>query len=303
MKKIQLGTTGLEVPAIALGCMRMSGKSIDEAKEVIDRAVEEGINFFDHADIYGGGDSERVFAEAFAKTDLKREDIFLQSKVGIRKGFYDFSYDHITSSVDDILERLGTNYLDTLLLHRPDALMEPSEVARAFNDLYESGKVRHFGVSNHSPWQIELLKQSVKQDISINQLQLSVPHAGLISSGVNVNRHYHNPIHYTNEVLEYSRLNNMTIQPWSPVMGDNGVFLIDDQYEELNQTLDRLGKEYGVSRDTMAIAWLLRHPAKMQVVIGTMTPDRVTEYSKASSIEITRQQWYEIYRAAGHELP
>lgn len=303
MKKIVLGTTKLEVPAVALGCMRMSEKTVEEAKAVIERAVEVGVNFFDHADIYGGGKSESVFAEAFAKTGLKREDIFLQSKVGIRKGFYDFSYDHIISSVDGILERLQTDYLDVLLLHRPDALMEPSEVARALDDLYNAGKVRHFGVSNHSPRQIELLKQSVNQDLSINQLQLSIPHAGLISSGVNVNRHYDDPIHYTNEILEYSRLNNITIQPWSPVMGDNGVFLIDEQYKTLNQTLDFIGKEYEVSRNTIAIAWLLRHPSNMQVVIGTMTPDRISEYAKAGSIELNREQWYEIYRAAGHDLP
>lgn len=205
--------------------------------------------------------------------------------------------------MDGILERLQTDYIDVLLLHRPDALVEPEEVARAFDDLQAAGKVKHFGVSNHSPKQIQLLNQAVTQELSVNQLQLSIPHAGMIASGLNVNRYSDQLTYFENDLIDYARLNNQTIQAWSPVMGEQGVFLIDETYNELNEVLAAFGEKYGVSKDAMAIAWLLLHPAKIQVILGTMLADRLADYAAATEISLSRQDWYVIYRAAGHELP
>lgn len=303
MKKIKLGGSNLKVPVIGLGCMRMSEITVDQAAIVIRTAVDAGINFFDHADIYGRGESEKLFARAIRQTNIKRDEIVLQSKVGIRQGYYDFSYDHIIQSVDEILNRLDTSYLDSLLLHRPDTLMETEELAQAFKDLRKSGKVNHFGVSNHSPKQMELIRRETGEQLITNQLQLSIPHAGLISSGINVNCRQKSIFPYTNELLEDSRLSSYTIQAWSPVMGESGVFLIDSNYAHLNNTLDSFAKKYKSTKDAMAIAWLLRHPANIQVIIGTMNPKRIKDYAQAASITLNRPDWYEIYRAAGHQLP
>ncbi|MFO8068735.1 MAG: aldo/keto reductase [Alkalibacterium sp.] len=303
MKKIKLGQSDLKVSEIALGCMRMDKLNIEDAAKVIETAYNEGINFYDHADIYGKGESEKRFSEALKKTSIKREDILLQSKVGIRSGFYDFSKEHIISSVENILDRLDTDYLDVLLLHRPDALVDPEEVAEAFDELYSSGKVKHFGVSNHSPLQIELLKKYIKQDLIANQLQFSVMHTGMVDAGVNVNTKNENSIDHDRAILDYSRLNDMTVQPWSPVHGEKGVFLNNPEYQEVNDKLTEVGEKYGLDNEAMAIAWLLRHPAEMQVILGTMTPKRIKNYSKASGVTITREEWYSIYRAAGNIVP
>lgn len=303
MQQIKLGKSGLDVSEIALGCMRMDSLELDEAVKVLETAYESGINFFDHADIYGRGESEKMFAKALKQTSIKREDIIIQSKVGIRYTFYDFSKEHILRSVDEILERLETDYLDVLLLHRPDVLVEPEEVAEAFDVLHESGKVRHFGVSNHSPFQIELLKKHVKQDLVTNQLQLSVMHTGMIDASVHLNRKGAHAIDHDRGILEYSRLHDMTIQPWSPVHGDKGVFLNNPEYPEVNDTLKELGEKYGIDHEALSIAWLLRHPAKMQVILGTMNAERIENYSQASGVKMSREDWYAIYRAAGNPLP
>ena len=185
MHVIDLGKSGLKVPAVAVGCMRISNMSEREVSAFIDAALSNGANFFDHADIYGGGKSEEVFGKALSHST--RENIFIQTKCGIRKGQYDFSYDHIVSSVEGSLKRLGTEYIDVLLLHRPDALMEPEEVARAFSYLKETGKVRNFGVSNHNPYQIMLLQKAVDMPLCVNQLQFGVMHTPMVNSGINVN--------------------------------------------------------------------------------------------------------------------
>lgn len=211
MKKIFFGKTNEKVSAVALGAMRI-GDASDPVK-VIETAITHGITFFDHADIYGGGNSEKIFSKAFKKSEHKRSDIFLQSKLGIVPGkMYDFSKEHIINSVEGILERLGTEYLDSLLLHRPDTLMEPEEVAEAFNQLEKEGKVRYFGVSNFTPGQIELLKKSVEQELHANQLQFGLMHTGMIDQGINANRLEKGSIDHDGGVLEYSRLNDMTIQ-------------------------------------------------------------------------------------------
>ncbi|UNK18157.1 aldo/keto reductase family oxidoreductase [Paenibacillus sp. N3/727] len=305
MRTMKLGSSTLEIPVVAVGCMRMNSLEKTEAEKFVQSALEEGVNFFDHADIYGGGTCEEIFADAIDMNDDIREKIILQSKCGIRQGMFDFSKEYILESVDGILKRLKTDYLDVLLLHRPDALVEPEEVAEAFDLLESSGKVRHFGVSNQNPLQIQLLKKSVKQPLVANQLQLSITNANMISNGINVNMENNSAVNRDGSVLDYCRLNDITIQPWSPFQYGffEGVFLGNDKFPELNQTIDKMAEKYEVSNTTIAIAWLLRHPAHMQPVIGTMNIDRLKDCCKASEVYLTRQEWYEIYRAAGNVLP
>jgi predicted oxidoreductase len=305
MRTIKLGSSTLEVPVVAVGCMRINSLEKKEAETFVQTALEEGANFFDHADIYGGGACEEIFAEAIHMNAEIRENIILQSKCGIRKGMFDFSKEHILDSVDGILKRLKTEYLDTLLLHRPDALVEPEEVAEAFDILESSGKVRHFGVSNQNPMQIQLLQKYVKQPIVANQLQLSITNANMISNGINVNMENDSAINRDGSVLDFCRLNDITIQPWSPFQYGffEGVFLGNDKFPELNQQIDEIAAKYEVSNTTIATAWLLRHPAKMQPVIGTMNVDRLKDCCKASEIQLSREEWYSIYRAAGNILP
>ncbi|MDD7792842.1 aldo/keto reductase [Clostridium sp. 'White wine YQ'] len=303
MKQINLGNSGLMASEIVLGCMRIDKFSVDEVKDLINTAVECGIDFFDHADIYGGGKSEELFGEAL--TPALRDKIKIQTKCSIRKGFYDFSKEHILSSVDASLKRLKTDYVDTLLLHRPDTLMEPEEVAEAFNELYKSGKVKSFGVSNHNPMQIELLQKYTEHKLIINQLQLSITNTGMIDSGINVNTKFPGAIDRDGSVLEYSRLKDITIQAWSPFQYGffEGVFLNNDKFPELNKVLDKIAAEKNISTSALAVAWILRHPAKIQTIVGTTNKDRLRDICTASDVLLTREEWYEIYRAAGNELP
>jgi predicted oxidoreductase len=305
LRTMKLGSSTLEVPVVAVGCMRINSLEKNEAETFVQTALGEGANFFYHADIYGGGACEEIFADAIHMNADVREKIILQSKCGIRKGMFDFSKEHILDSVDEILKRLNTEYLDVLLLHRPDALVEPEEVAEAFDTLESSGKVRHFGVSNQKPMQIQLLQKYVKQPLVANQLQLSITNANMISNGINVNMENDSAIDRDGSVLDFCRLNDMTIQPWSPFQYGffEGVFLGNEKFPELNQKIDEIAAKYGVSNTTIAIAWLLRHPAKMQPVIGTMNVDRLKDCCKASEIYLTREEWYEIYRGAGNILP
>ncbi|WP_236286930.1 aldo/keto reductase [Paenibacillus allorhizoplanae] len=305
MKTMKLGTSPLEVPVIAVGCMRINSLDKLEAERFVQGAMDIGANFFDHADIYGGGTCEEIFADAIHMNANVREKIILQSKCGIRKGMFDFSKEHIMESVDNILKRLKTEYLDILLLHRPDALVEPEEVAEAFDRLESSGKVRHFGVSNQTPLQIQLLKKSVKQPLVANQLQLSITNATMISNGINVNMLNDSAVDRDGGILDFCRLNDITIQPWSPFQYGffEGVFLDNEKFPELNLKIDEIAAKYEVSNTTIAIAWILRHPARMQPVTGTMNINRLIDCAKAGDIQLTRQEWYEIYRAAGNVLP
>lgn len=305
MRKIKLGTSSLEVPVVAVGCMRLNSITESEAQKFLQTALDNGANFFDHADIYGGGVCEEIFAKALPMNSDSREKIILQSKCGIRKGMFDFSKEHILNSVDGILKRLSTDYLDVLLLHRPDALAEPKEVAEAFEKLEESGKVRNFGVSNQKPMQIKLLKKYVKQPLIVNQLQLSITNSTMLSNGINVNMLNDAAVDRDGSILDYCRLHDITIQPWSPFQYGyfEGVFLGNAKFEKLNAAIDKIAKEYNVSATTIAVAWLLRHPARMQPVVGTMNTGRLLDCIKASEIELSRAQWYEIYQAAGNMLP
>ena len=269
--------------------------------------LENGLNFFDHADIYGKGVCETKFGQAVKRMGIQREDLILQSKCGIVPGImYDFSKEHILKSVDDILKRLGTEYLDVLVLHRPDALAEPEEVAEAFNSLEDSGKVRHFGVSNHKPMQIELLKKAVKQPLLVNQLQLSLPFSTMIANGLEVNMQTEGAVDRDGSVLDYSRLNDMTIQAWSPFQYGffEGVFIGNqDKFPELNQTLTELAEKYDATPTAIATAWILRHPAKVQMIAGTTNQGRMEEIVNGSEIQLSREEWYRLYMSSGHILP
>ena len=305
MRTIQLGSSGLQVPVVGVGCMRIKTLSSTEAEAFVQAALALGANFFDHADIYGGGVCEEIFAQAVHMSPSVRETLILQSKVGIREGMYDFSKEHILSAVDGCLARLKTDYLDVLLLHRPDALVEPEEVAQAFDVLEAAGKVRYFGVSNQKPMQIALLQKYVRQPLHANQLQLSIAHANMISNGIHVNTEEDAALDRDGSVLDYCRLHDITIQPWSPFQHGffGGVFLNNPEFPELNACLDQLARQYEVSGTTIALAWLLRHPAKMQPIVGTMNPARLKECVQAAEIHLSREEWYSIYRAAGHTLP
>lgn len=305
MKTITLNNTNLSIPEIGMGCMRIVElENVDAVKGWVDTALEHGINFFDHADIYGKGRCEELFGQVL--TPSLREKIILQSKCSIRPGIaFDFSKEHILNSVDGILKRLNTEYLDILLLHRPDALMEPEEVADAFRILKESGKVRHFGVSNQTPMQMELLSKYCDEPLLINQLQLSIAHCPMINSGINANMYNDSGINRDGGVLEYCRLKDITIQAWSPFQYGmfEGIFLGNEKFAELNKVIDNLAEKYNVTNSAIAVAWILRHPARIQTIVGTTNKDRIAQISKASEIRLTREEWYALYMAAGNKLP
>ena len=305
MKYIKTFSQDTEVSQVALGCMRIGNMTDKEADTYLATAVECGYNYFDHADIYGGGKCEEVFGAALKRNSSLRDKIIIQTKCGIRKDMYDFSKEHIVSSVEGSLRRLGLDSVDVLLLHRPDLLMEPDEVAEAFDELEKSGKVKAFGVSNHSAAQIELLKTSVKQELSINQMQLSIATASMISSGANVNLCNEDGINRDGYLRDYCRLNKITIQPWSPLQHGfiAGSFIGNRKFSDLNKTVKELAEKYGVTETGMAIAWLLRLPDKMQPVVGSTNIERIKAVAEAADIEITREDWYKIYLAAGYRLP
>jgi predicted oxidoreductase len=285
--------------------MRLKNLSAHDAETLLRTALDEEITFFDHADIYGDGLCETIFANALPSLSSIREKIIIQSKCGIRKGFFDFSKAHILESVDRILARLQTDYLDVLLLHRPDALMEPEEVADAFAVLQTSGKVRFFGVSNFNPMQIELLQKYVPCKLAVNQLQFSLAHTPIIDSGLTVNMRLDQSLNRDGSVLDYCRLHNITVQAWSPFQKGffGGPFIGDAAYPALNELLDRLAAQYHTTPSAIAVAWITRHPARIQVIVGTTNPQRLIESCRGAAISLTREEWYALYKAAGNVVP
>lgn len=292
---------------VVLGCMRLAHKSVKEAELIIQNAIDLGVNFFDHADIYGDGESELIFAQAFNNLNLKREDIILQSKIGIRKEFaiYDQDYDYIIKATDDILKRLDTDYLDILLIHRPDVFMDPKQVAKAMHDLRNDGKVKHFGVSNFNPHQIELIKHFSNEEILINQIQLSITHSLIFDEGINVNLSRDAAIVRTQGLLEYAWMNNLQLQAWSPFQFGfiEGSFLDNEDYPEINLELETIAKKYNVSKTAIATSWITSHPIGIQIVAGTMTPSRLSDVVAGSKINLTKKEWYDLYKASGKTLP
>ncbi|XJS10050.1 aldo/keto reductase family oxidoreductase [Aerococcaceae bacterium WGS1372] len=305
MKYIKIGSSQLEASQLALGCMRMASKSTEEVARVIQTAYDNGITLYDHADIYSGGDSEIRFAQALKQTEVQRNEIVLQSKVGIRKGFFDFTKEHIINATNGILERLETDYLDILLLHRPDTLFEPEEVAAAFEELFISGKVRYFGVSNQNPGQIQLLQNSLNRPLIINQLQFGPAHTPMIDAGFNVNMQDDLGVNRDGGILEYCRLNKITIQPWSPFQVNlrEGLFMNHPDYQEMTMRLEQLAEKYDISFEAAVIAWINRHPAQMQTIVGSMSVERIEKMSKAFDIQLTKKEWYDIYQSGGRPLP
>lgn len=306
MKYIKPFANETEISQIALGCMRIAEKTDKEMDFYLNNAVENGFNYFDHADIYGRGRCEEVFGAALKRNPSLRDKIFIQTKCSIVPGkMYDFSKEHIISAVDGSLKRLGVESVETLLLHRPDLLMEPEEVAEAFDELEKSGKVKHFGVSNHSPMQIELLKTAVRQPLLFNQMQLSITNANMISSGANVNLANSDGINYDGYLRDYCRLNKITLQPWSPLQFGfiEGSFLANEKYEALHKVIGETAEKYGITDTGVAIAWLLRLPENMQPVVGSTNPERIRAVAAASEVMLSREDWYNIYRAAGYKLP
>ena len=308
MKYIPFGQEKRELSEIVLGMMRISDKSVKEVEELVETALSVGINAFDLADIYGGGRCEELLGQVLNNRPDLREKMWIQSKCGIRIEeftYFDFSKDYILESVDGILQRLQVDYLDSLLLHRPDALMEADQVAQAFEILHKSGKVRDFGVSNQNPMMMELLKKEVKQPLMINQLQLSAAFTPGFEAGFHVNMEGDKAALRDGSVFEYCKLNDIVIQAWSVLQFGyfNGNFVGKEQFQDLNEVLNRLALKYGVSPSSIAIAWVLRYPAKMQAVVGTTNPKHLLETSQASNLTLTRKEWYEIYLAAGNDLP
>lgn len=304
VKRVAFGRSGRQVPAVAAGMMRIAGSTDAEIRELYSAARESGIDFFDHADIYGfdhpGGSGthhcERRFAQALRLSPSERDEITLQTKVGIRTDppGYDHSYEHIVAAAEGCLEALGSDYLDVLLLHRPDALVEPDEVARAFDDLEAAGKVRAFGVSNCTAAQLAWFQASVDKQLLANQVQFSLAHAGLVADGI---------CGRGDGLVEHARANGVTLQAWSPLQGERVTFLGDLAYRELNEELARLAAAYSVTPAAIAVAWITRHPANMQVVLGTANAAHLREAAAGAAIELTRDEWYALYRAAGNPLP
>ena len=298
MKKIKFAD--YEVSQIMLGCMRLGGKSEAEVNTHIKTALEQGINFFDNADIYYGGVSEEYFGRAVKGVD--RDSIVVQTKCGIRKGFYDFSKEHIISGVEGSLRRMGLDYVDVLCLHRPDVLMNGYEVAEAFDELESRGLVRNFGVSNFSPAQTELLKKYVSQPILTNQLQLGLFHSAMIDEWMCVNMNNDFALDRDGGILPYCRLHDMTIQAWGPLRSDNGFFPVDSSLEEENTRLKDWADSFGVTPEALSIAWLMKLDF-VQPIIGTTNTDRLVSMLKADGVSLSREQWYNIYSDAGKLIP
>lgn len=309
MKKIRLGNSELNASRIGLGVMRMGTRSERDAQKTIESAISYGINFFESANVYGAGKSSTAFGRALKDAKISRDKILIQSKGGIVRGDnfkrVDYSKENLIQSVEDELSRIGTDYLDVFVLHRPDVLVEPDEVAEAFNILEQSGKVRYFGVSNQNSLDIELLKIAVKQPLIVNQLQFGIMHTGMIDQQIHVNMSDDAANMRDAELLAYSRIHNMTIQTWSPLQFGyfGGVFVDNPDFPELNEVLGRLADQYRTSKSAIAVAWILRHPANMQVIIGSMSDHHIQEMTDGDKVNLTRQDWYDIYLAAGNMLP
>jgi len=308
MRYITLGQDDKELSEIVLGMMRIKDKSVKEVEELVETALSVGINAFDLADIYGRGRCEELLGLVLKNRPDLREKMWIQSKCGIRIEeftYFDFSKDYIIKSVDGILQRLKIDHLDSLLLHRPDALMESDQVAEAFDLLYKQGKVRDFGVSNQNPMMMELLKKDVKQPLAVNQLQLSAAFTPGFESGFHVNMEDSQAAMRDGSIFEYCQLHDVVIQAWSVLQFGyfKGNFVGNEKFQALNQVLDRLATKYGVTSSTIAISWILRYPAKMQAVVGTTNPKHLREVSQAANFSLTRKEWYEIYLAAGNNLP
>ena len=316
MRYIPFGESKEKLSEIVLGLMRIGpGKtttqsmSVQEVEFLLDTAFDAGINMLDNADIYANGACEKVLGEVFAARPNLRQKFFLQTKCGIVKDpditYFDFSKEHILESVDNSLLRMQTDHIDSLLLHRPDALMEPEEIAEAFAILKTAGKVRNFGLSNCSPMMIERLQKVLTVPVAADQIQLSAAFTPAIDADFNFNTMTDAGIMRDGGIIEYCGMNDIVIQAWSVMQYGffEGVFLGSEKYPALNRVIDRIAEEKGVTNTAVALAWILRLPVSMQAVIGTTKPQRIRDSAAAASFTLTRKEWYEIYLAAGNILP
>ena len=325
MKTVFLGQNKTPVPAFIQGLMRTSELSVEELEALLERDLEFGITYLDTSDIYADGYCETLLGNVFARNPGLREQFILQTKGGIRKGkrgfaYYDFSKEHIINACESSLKRLQTDHIDYYLLHRPDALMNPEEVAEALEQLYKSGKVQHFGISNCNTGQIALLQKYVQVPLEINQMEFTLGHSLMLDSGMDVNRVETQSYDHDEGVMNYCRLHHITIQAFSPFRADKnrntgtlidryGVkvetrpFLNNPEYPEINEKLQEYASAYGVSPAAIVIAWILRHPADMQILLGSTKPERLRDSLKGQDVILDREEWYDLYMAAGGIVP
>ncbi len=309
MKTQTIFGTPFQISRIAFGCMRLPAEQ-SAVTNAVRAALDAGINFFDHANIYQRGRAEEAFSALWSDMPGLRDKIILQSKCGNRFAGdsdplapkrYDFSYAHIVASVDGSLTRLKTDHLDILLLHRPDPLADPEEIARAFSELKNAGKVRYFGVSNHTGAQIDLLKTCVSEPIVVNQLEISVLHPTLLNAGVIFNQDA--PLYPVRGegTLDYCRTHKITVQAWGPLARGAASGKLpegaDERVVKTAAVVEAIASAHGVSREAVLIAWLLKHPAKIQPIIGTMSPQRIKGCCQADELELTREEWWRLFGA------
>ena len=312
MQYSELGTSQLSASRVALGVMRINGKTATEAATIVKTALDAGVNFFDTADSYADGESSRRLGQALKDLRVARESVLLQTKVGIVRSAdgshitrYDFSKEHLIAALNSELDNLQTDHVDFALLHRPDTLVDLDGLAEAFNELESSGKVRHFGVSNVNPQQIELLQDALSQHLEVNQLQFGLGHTGMVEQEFHVNMSDASSVDHDGGLIAYCRRKRITIQAWSPFQYGffEGVFIDNPKFPELNKKLGELGIKYGVSKSAIAVAWILRHPAHIQVLLGSMTPSLLASRTDGAGVKLTAQEWYDLYAAAGNDLP
>lgn len=314
MKTIQLGVSSLKCSRIGYGCWRLTG--VWEAggvtpdreargRAAIHAAFDAGYTLFDNADIYCDGVSEKILGDALKESPGMRDKVVIVTKCGIRKAGdpdpqapyrYDFSAEHIIRSCEGSLKRLGIDTIDLYLLHRPDVLADPAEVASAFTQLRDSGKVREFGVSNFRPSQVAMLKKYCPMPIIVNQVEINLFNLAVFEDGT----------------LDQCITENITPQAWSPLAGGRlagaGAVSMQDplhaRKRRVYDTLDAIARDRGVTRGIVALAWLLKHPAGIQPIIGTTNPERIAEAVHADAVDLTREEWYRLYEAAvGQRLP
>jgi predicted oxidoreductase len=290
---------------IGLGCMRLAKLNVEEAEKLISSALNNGITLFDHADIYGNRKCESLFGEVLKRNPNFREKMIIQSKCGICRGYYDLSKEYIIKQVEESVRLLNCGYLDILLLHRPDALVDYEEVNEAFKYLYDKGLVKEFGVSNMNPIQIELYNKKLEHKIKHNQVQFSIVHSHMISEGLFVNMSEEESSMHSCNLIEYSMLKDIKLQAWSPLMAswDDGSFIDNPKYEKLNKKLEEVASKYNVTKNCIAISWILRHPANILPIVGTTSILHLNEMIKAKDIKLSKEEWYGLYLASNHILP
>ena len=299
----------MEKSRIIQGLMRTENKSENDIYEIIKYDLDHGIYFFDTADIYERGVSEIKIGHVLKGHPELREKMFIQTKGSIRfcesTGYYDSSYEYIKKAVNDSLERLGLDYVDSYLLHRPDIFLDAKEVALAFNELYEEGKVKHFGVSNYPKEIIEYLKTEVKQEIEFNQVQLGVGNTLLLDEVFNFNTGFPGGVQKTSGTYFYLKQHNIQIQAWSPYIVNffEGSLFDENKFPEMNKELNRLAEKYHTSKCAIATAFILNLNKDITVVTGSMDIRHIQESLDGEDIILSKEDWYTLYHACGHTLP